>query len=152
MRRVDFPTHPIHAPSCMDDAVVQERPQDFGWRVNALLQPEAKKSLRIWQRNGAFWSISEWICGQHSAVLYTCLPWLLSKYNINIENCSFCMFSLFNFSSIFAREGQLTPFAPMCGRPWCGLWAILRKYVAGELLNTVAMNTPPDFLIASSGR
>ena len=25
------------------------------------------------------------------------------------------MFSLFNFSSIF-RGGQLTPFAPMCGR------------------------------------
>jgi len=27
------------------------------------------------------------------------------------------MFSLFNFSSIF-QGGQLTPFAPMCGRPW----------------------------------
>jgi len=27
------------------------------------------------------------------------------------------MFSLFNFSSIF-QAGQLTPFAPMCGRPW----------------------------------
>jgi len=26
------------------------------------------------------------------------------------------MFSLFNFSSIFPG-GQLTPFAPMCGRP-----------------------------------
>ena len=26
------------------------------------------------------------------------------------------MFSLFNFSSILG--GQLTPFAPMCGRPW----------------------------------
>ena len=36
--------------------------------------------------------------------------------NINIENCSFCTFSLFNFSSIF-HGGQLTPFAPMCGRP-----------------------------------
>ena len=65
--------------------------------INASLPPEAKKILKIWLRNGAFWSI----CGQHSAVLYTCLPWLLSKYNINIENCSFCMFSLFNFSSIF---------------------------------------------------
>ena len=31
----------------------------------------------------------------------------------------FCMFSLFNFSSIFPG-GQLTPFAPMCGRPWFG--------------------------------
>ena len=48
-------------------------------------------------------------------VLYICLPWLLSKYNINTENYSFCMFSLFNFSSILG--GQLTPFAPMCGRP-----------------------------------
>ena len=27
------------------------------------------------------------------------------------------MFSLFNFLSIFPG-GQLTPFAPMCGRPW----------------------------------
>jgi len=34
------------------------------------------------------------------------------------ENCSFCMFSLFNLSFIFPG-GQLTPFAPMCGRP-CG--------------------------------
>jgi len=42
------------------------------------------------------------------------------------------MFSLFNFSSIFpGRGGQLTPFAPMCGRPcgetrqrwwWCWRW------------------------------
>ena len=29
----------------------------------------------------------------------------------------FCVFSLFNFSSIFPGS-QLTPFAPMCGRPW----------------------------------
>ena len=28
------------------------------------------------------------------------------------------MFSLFNFSSIFPGGGQLTQFAPMCGRPW----------------------------------
>jgi len=33
---------------------------------------------------------------------------------MNIENFSFCMFSLFNFSSIFPG-GQLTPFAPVCG-------------------------------------
>ena len=39
------------------------------------------------------------------------------KCNINIENCSFCMFnSLYNFSSIFPG-GQLTQFAPMYGRP-----------------------------------
>ena len=35
---------------------------------------------------------------------------------LHSENLSFCMFSLFNFSSIF-QGGQLTPFAPMCGRP-----------------------------------
>jgi len=29
------------------------------------------------------------------------------------------MFSLFNFLSIF-RGSQLTPFAPMCRRPWQG--------------------------------
>ena len=56
------------------------------------------------------------ICGQHSAVLYTCLPWLLSNYNINIENCSFCMFSLFNFfSSIFQGVRLLPdPFTAIC--------------------------------------
>ena len=27
------------------------------------------------------------------------------------------MFSLFNFTSFF-QDGQLTPLAPMCGRPW----------------------------------
>jgi len=34
-----------------------------------------------------------------------------------IQKLLFCTFSLFNFSSIF-QGGQLTPFAPMCGRPW----------------------------------
>ena len=29
----------------------------------------------------------------------------------------FCMFLLFNFSSIFPGWSQLAPFAPMCGRP-----------------------------------
>ena len=29
----------------------------------------------------------------------------------------FCMFSLFNVSSIFPGGGQLTPFALMCERP-----------------------------------
>ena len=33
-----------------------------------------------------------------------------------IQKTVFCMYSLFNFSSIFQR-GQLTPFANMCGRP-----------------------------------
>ena len=59
----------------------QEGPQDFGWGVNAPLPPEAKIILKCWLRNGAFWSISEQICGQHIAVLYICLSWLLSKYN-----------------------------------------------------------------------
>jgi len=71
----------------------------------------AEKILKIWLRNGAFWSISEYICGQHSAVLYTCLPWCSQ----NIQKTA--VFSLFNFSSIF-HGGQLTQFAPMCGRPY----------------------------------
>ena len=38
---------------------VQERPQDFGNGVNAPfpLPPESKKIMKIWLRNGAFWSI-----------------------------------------------------------------------------------------------
>jgi len=40
--------HPAHT---------QKRPLDFGWRDNAPLLPEAKKILKIWLRNGAFWSI-----------------------------------------------------------------------------------------------
>ena len=52
----------------------------------------------------------------YSAVLYTCLPWLLSKYNANTENCFlFCMFLLFIFSSFFQGGGQLIPFAHICG-------------------------------------
>ena len=47
----------------------------------------------------------------------------------NIENCSFFhMLSLFNISSIFPG-GQLTPFAPVCGRPLlliCGASGELR--------------------------
>jgi len=40
----------------------------------------------------------------------------------------FCMFSLFNFSCI-SREGQPTPLAPMCGRPWIDL---LKKIESGR--------------------
>jgi len=36
----------------------------------------------------------------------------------SIQKTAFFMFSLFVFSSIFPGGGQLTPFAPMCGRPW----------------------------------
>ena len=35
------------------------------------------------------------VSNQHSAVLYTCLPWLLSKYNINIKKLLF--FACFRF-------------------------------------------------------
>ena len=59
-----------------------------------------------------------------SIALFSCLPWLLSKYNINIimsseiqKTAIFCMFSLFYLSSIFPGESA-DPFAPMCGRPW----------------------------------
>ena len=66
-----------------------------GPNTDAPLPPEAKKILKIWPRNGAF----------RSRLL---------------KMLFFSMFSLFNFSSIFPG-GQLTPFAPMCGRPWSTL-------------------------------
>jgi len=40
------------------------------------------------------------------------------------------MFSLFNFSSIFPG-GQLTQFAPMCGRPWARLKEIGTRWNQG---------------------
>ena len=73
--------------------------------ANAPLPPEAKKILKIWLRNGAHSEvylnkyvvkIALSVCRSLSP---TCLAWLLSKYNIDIENC---MFSLFIFSSIFS--------------------------------------------------
>jgi len=79
----------------------------FWLGVNAPLPPEAKKILKIWQRNGAYWSIS---------VLYTCLPWLLSKYNTNIENC--CFFACFRFLIFhpFSR-GSADPICPYVRTP-----------------------------------
>ena len=53
-------------------------------------------------------------CGQHSAVLYTCLPRLLSKFNINIEKCYFW---LFNFSSIFPEGRSADPICPYVKTP-----------------------------------
>ena len=49
-------------------------------------------------------------CGQHSAVLYICLPRLLSKYNINTENCSFLHVAAFYFfHPIFQGGGSADP-------------------------------------------
>ena len=56
------------------------------------------------------------ICGQHSAVLYTCLPWLLSKYNIYIENCSFLHVFAFWFFIHFSR-GAADPICPYVQTP-----------------------------------
>ena len=50
----------------------------------------------------------------------------------NIQKTAlFCMFALFNFLAIFpggggGQAGQLTPFAPMCGRP-CRKILLLRR-------------------------
>ena len=33
--------------------------------------------------------LNKYVVSLYSAVLYTCLHWLHSKYNINVENCSF---------------------------------------------------------------
>ena len=44
------------------------------------------------------------------------VPFSTPAFTPNSENCSFCIFSLFNLSSIFPGGSQLTLFAPMCGR------------------------------------
>ena len=98
-----------------------------GFWLGGSVPPFCLRRRKLWKIDYTKWCILKynvygiWInmCGQHIAVLYTCLPRLLSKYNV--ENRSFCVFSLFNFSSIFPG-GQLTPFAPMCGRPWARAW------------------------------
>ena len=48
---------------------------------------------------------------------------MISKYNINIENCSFLYVFAFYFFHPFFQGGQLIPFAPICGRP-CGCVAV----------------------------
>jgi len=61
------------------------------------------------------------------------------------------MFSLFNFSSIFPG-GQLTPFAPMYGRPWAHCFsscivyrAVVRARVSNHTeLGAVADRSEPD--------
>ena len=83
-------------------------------------------------RNGAFWSIGlKKICGPHSAVLYTCLPWLLSKYNINLKKLLF--FACFRFLIFhpFSR-GVSWPHLPLCADahaydPFLRLFAPLRQ-------------------------
>jgi len=53
------------------------------------------------------------MCGQHSAVLYACLhPHSPFRKLVFFECFRFLIFHPF-----FKGGGQLTPFAPMCGRP-----------------------------------
>ena len=56
------------------------------------------------------------MCGQHSAVLPTPIQ----------KTALFACFRFLNFSSIFPG-GQLTPFAPMCGRPCLGVHLVSSK-------------------------
>ena len=72
--------------------------------VSAPLLREAKKILKIWLRNGAFWSIS----------VVSIAPF--SPPHLHSEKCSFCMFSLFNFSSIFPG-GSAGPICPYVRTP-----------------------------------
>jgi len=60
------------------------------------------------------------------AVLYTCLPWLLSKYNRNIENCSYLHVFAFNFSSIFFR-GSADPICPYVRTPMHPVYTFLPR-------------------------
>ena len=57
--------------------------------------------LKFWLRNGAFWST---------------------------EKCCILHFFRFLIFHPFSHGGQLTPFAPMCGRPWEGVWYL--RFVA----------------------
>ena len=60
------------------------------------------------------------MCGQHSAVLYTCLHRLLSQYNINLESCSF--FACFRFLIFhpFFPGGSADPICPYVRTPMPG--------------------------------
>jgi len=65
------------------------------------------------------------------------------------------MFLLFNFSCIFPAVGQLTPFAPMCGRPWqCvrlvgvigwQVWHYVRVYMLESLLDVYGHHMDNDW-------
>jgi len=64
-------------------------------------------------------------------------PGCSQNNNTNVGNCSFCMFSLCNFSAIFPG-GQLTPFAPVCGCPWQPWYDVLVNWpFTGGLLRLV---------------
>ena len=81
-----------------------------------------------------------YLCCQNSAVLYTCLPWLLS----NVQKTALVLHvSLFNFSSIFPG-GQLAPFAPMCGRPW---FLRLRVWLEFSTDGAWRQNGPENLLV-----
>ena len=98
------------------------------------------KILKIWPQNGAIW------CDQHSAVLCTCLPWLLSKYNINIKNCSCCMFSLVHFPGVSADTicpWERTPMVVRCTRM---VWITI---IPGDFRSRISM---PGFRDWKRGR
>jgi len=86
--------------------------------VNAPLPPEAKKILKTWLRNGAFWSIglSEYI--YEIAPFYTPACSDCSQNITSTEKTAlFCMCSLFNFSSIFPGGGAADPICPYVRTP-----------------------------------
>ena len=66
------------------------------------------------------------MCGQHSAVLYTCLPWLLSKYNMNIENCCFLHVFAFLFFIHFFQGGSW-PHLPLCADAFSALTLLVGR-------------------------
>ena len=97
---------------CMHTSAIAHRQHLRSAGCHQLFVPRHRRSMfwgrrKFWkidydiELNGAFWSISEQICDQHSAVLYTCLLWLLSKYNIKIENCCFACFRFLIFHPFF---------------------------------------------------
>ena len=80
--------------------------------------------------------INTHVCSQQSAVLYTCLPWLLSKYNINREKCSVLHVVAFKFFLHFSR-GVSWPHLPLCADAHVSHQSIIRFSVL--LLNSASL-------------
>ena len=87
----------------------QERPQDFGWGVNAPLPPGANFFENLTTKSVEMMVHSEAYPNKYVIISLTNQSSLVLLHpHPHSANWSFCMFSLFNFSSIFPEGGQLT--------------------------------------------
>ena len=103
----------------------QERPQDFGYGVNAPLPPEAKKNLKIWLRNGAFVC---WINNVVSIAPFStpaCLGLHLKILHKHRKLIFFACFRFLIFHPFFQKVSW--PHLPLCAAAHAG------NYVQHEL-------------------